>query len=607
SSRTAFNLGAGTERYYSFAAERGLLDYVFIGGPAIPDVVSRYTELTGRPYMPPAWSLGYQQSRWSYYPDTEVLDLARTFRRRRIPADVIYLDIHYMDGYRVFTWNPRRFPHPEAMLDTLQHLGFKVVTIIDPGVKADSSYAMAREGLQHGYFARFPDGPVYVGSVWPGRSYFPDFGQAAVRTWWGNHDAAFMRQGVAGFWNDMNEPSAWGGTVPPEVVMHDDGRTATMRTMHDLYGFLMAQATYEGMRRAQPDRRPFIVTRAGFSGIQRYAAVWTGDNIASWEHLQLAVRMLVGMGLSGIPFVGSDVGGFVGSPSPELYGRWVELGVFSPFFRTHTTINSLPQDPWSFGEYVEDINRRSIRLRYALLPYLYTLMWQAHETGAPVMRPLFWGHQDDTAAYDPAHQEEFLAGDHLLVAPVVHEGRTLKRVYLPAGSRWLDLATDSVYQGGHEVVVDAPLDRLPMFLEAGGILPRRPPEQYVGQQPMDTLYLDAFPGDSAGSFRLYEDDGESYAFEKGGYRVTRFEVARDGAGLRLGRVVEHDGYRPHARTLVARLHDVAAKPRSVDVWGGAAGRLGETTTGAGWAYDAARHVLMVRIQSAGDRQEIVVR
>ncbi len=614
SSRTTFNLGAGTERFYSFAAERGLLDYVFIGGPAIPDVLSRYTELTGRPFMPPAWALGYQQSRWSYYPDAEVLALARTFRRKDIPADVIYLDIGYMNGYRVFTWSPQGFPHPAAMLDTLQDLGFKVVPIIDPGVKVDSSYAVAQQGLAHDYFLHDPDGTVHIASVWPGRSYFPDFGKADVREWWGDHDAAFLRLGIDGFWNDMNEPAAWGGTLPMEVVMHDDGHAYSMRRMHNLYGFLMAQATYEGMRRAQPDRRPFVLTRAGFSGEQRYTAVWTGDNVASWEHLQLAVRMILGMGLSGVPFIGTDVGGFAGTPSPELYARWVELGVFTPLFRTHTTINSPSQDPWSFGEYIEGINRRSIRLRYALLPYLYTLMWQAHETGSPPLRPLFWGHQDDPAAYATAHQEEFLAGDHLLVAPVVQEGQSLKRVYLPAGSRWLDLASDSVYDGGREVVVDAPLDRLPMFLEAGGILPRRPPEQYVGQQPADTLYLDAFPGDSLGSFRLYEDDGESYAFEKGGYRVTRFEVVRTGGGarpgrpeIRLARVVEHDGYRPAERMLVARLHAVPAAPSTVEVHGDGAGRLTETAAGRGWAYDPARHVLTVRFPAAGARQQLVVR
>ncbi|MEJ2678691.1 MAG: glycoside hydrolase family 31 protein, partial [Gemmatimonadota bacterium] len=425
-------------------------------------------------------------------------------------------------------------------------------------------------------------------------------------------DAAFMRQGVAGFWNDMNEPAAWGGTVPTEVLMHDDARTYSLRRMHNLYGFLMAQATYEGMRRAQPDRRPFVLTRAGFAGEQRYTAVWTGDNVASWENLQQAVRMLVGMGLSGLPFVGTDVGGFAGTPTPELYARWVELGIFTPLFRTHTTINSSSQDPWSFGEYIEGINRKSIRLRYALLPYLYTIMWQAHQTGSPALRPLFWGHQDDTAAYATAHQEEFLAGDHLLVAPVVHEAQTLKRVYLPKGSRWLDLATDSVYEGGQEEVVAAPLDRLPMFLEAGGILPRRPPEAYVGERRADTLFVDAFPGDSVGTFRLYEDDGESYAFEKGGYRVTRFEVARTGSGpagrvgLRLVRTVEHDGYQPGARMLVVRLHAVGQQPGSVEVSGGSAGRLAESAAGRGWTYDPDRHVLTVRFEETGARQALTV-
>ncbi len=592
SSRSTFNLGAGTHRYTTLGAERGPLDYLFIAGPQIADVVDRYTALTGRPFMPPRWALGAQQSRWSYTPDSEVLRVAQTYREKAIPADVIYLDIGHMDGYRVFTWEPDAFPDPEGMLRQLEDIGFKTVVIIDPGVKEDPDYAVAQEGLAGDHFVRYPDGQPYVASVWPGRSYFPDFTSAATRDWWAGRLDAMLDQGVDGIWNDMNEPAVWGKAVPNELVLAG----GPMRRMRNLYAYYMGQTAYEGLRQRRPDERPFVLTRAGFAGGQRHTAVWTGDNVSSWEHLALSVRMTLGMGLSGIPFNGADVGGFEGIATPELYARWIQAAAFSPLLRTHAHHDSPSQEPWSFGPGVEAIARDAISLRYRMLPTLYTLMEEAHRTGAPALRPLFWRFQDDPEAYRTDHQ--FLVGDHLLVAPVVEEGGRLQRVYLPAGD-WLALDTGERYGGRQWVVVEAPLRRLPMFLRAGGLLVSQELVQHTGEIPAPILTVEAFPGGASGATRLYEDDGASFDFEGGAYRETDFEIASEDGAVVVTRTVGHDGYDVPARTLRLRLRDLDA-PREVTA-------DGQPVPASAVSYDPERRTLTVEVPERGDRQRVTVR
>lgn len=599
SHRSRFNLGAGNHRYYSFSAEGGTLDYFVFAAPRIAEVVADYTALTGRIPMPPRWALGFQQSRWSYYPDSEVMSLARRFRERGIPADVIYLDIHYMDGYRVFSWDPQRFPRPAAMLDELGDMGFKPIVIVDPGVKEDPDYPIAREGLAGDHFVRYPDGETYVGSVWPGRSYFPDFARAATRAWWGGHLARLREQGVRGIWNDMNEPAVWGKAFPNEVLMRDADGAADFKRMHNLYGHLMAEATYESLRAARPDERPFVLTRAGFAGTQRWSAVWTGDNVASWEHLQLGIRMMIGLGLSGAAFNGTDVGGFEGTPSGELFARWMQVGAFSPFFRAHTAHDTPGQEPWSFGERIEAVAADAIRQRYRLMPYLYTLFHQAHDSGAPVLRPLFWHHQDDAQAYAREWQHQFLVGRQLLVAPVTAPGVALQKVYLPAG-RWLELGTGEVFEGGRAVTVETPLERLPVFLAEGGILPSQEAMQYVGERDSGTLTLDVFAGANDDGFDLYEDDGRSHDHERGGYRLTRLRAQRDDGVLRLDREVVHDGHRVPARMLELRLHDIAEPPVELSLDGT---RLQDKA----WHHDPATRVLSVRVREHGARQSLLAR
>lgn len=558
--KTRFNFGAGQQRYSSFAAEDGPLDYFVIYGPSIAEVVQRYTSLTGKMNLPPLWSLGYQQCRWSYYPESEVRDLARTFRDKDIPCDVIYLDIHYMDGYRVFTWDSTRFPQPKKMLDDLAKDGFKIVPIIDPGVKADTNYFMAKVGLAQDLFVKYPDGTTHIGEVWPGKSFFPDFSKTETREWWGKHIADFRKLGVRGFWNDMNEPACWGQAFPLETIFDDNGQNSSHKKMHNLYALKMAQATYEGLLKAYPNERPFILTRAGFAGQQRYSASWTGDNLATEDHLELGIRMMLGMGLSGQPFVGMDIGGFMGTPSPELYARWIEVGAISPFCRTHTHYGSPDQEPWSFGENVEDISRKFLNFRYELLPYLYTLFYESSKSGEPIWRPLFYEFQDDPKCYDWGYQQQFMLGRDILVAPVTRVGQYTKKVYLPEG-RWLDWNTEKVYEGPQEIIVDAHLDWLPMFLREGSIIVRRDAQEYTDERPIRELHFDVFQDSHSNSqkraeFSLYEDDGISFDYKNNSANQVTYSFENNGTQMTFSKDSKGP-LPPTRRNVLLTIHDVS--------------------------------------------------
>jgi len=363
---SSFDMGKESPDRYSFGAVGGEMNYYFFYGPSPRKVLSRYTELVGRMPLPPLWSLGYQQCRWSYFPESRVRKLAADFRSKQIPCDVIYLDIDYMEGYRIFTWSKKNFPDPKTMIGDLSKAGFKIVTIVDPGIKADSTYHAFRTGSARDLFLRYPDGKLYTGKVWPGVCAFPDFSNPHAREWWGKNLEALTSVGVSGFWNDMNEPSVF--DVPTKTVelevLHDDGGLRTPHAKnHNLYGMQMTQASYEGSLLQRPNERPFILTRASYAGGQRFSAAWTGDNISSWEHLEMAVPMMLGLSISGQPFVGTDIGGFVDSPDAELYARWLQLGVFSPLMRTHTAWGTKDQEPWSYGAEYEAINRKTIELR----------------------------------------------------------------------------------------------------------------------------------------------------------------------------------------------------------------------------------------------------
>ncbi|PMQ01153.1 MAG: alpha-glucosidase [Dictyoglomus sp. NZ13-RE01] len=550
--RSYFDMGKESNKYYYFYAENGELDYYFFYGPTPKDVIEEYTYLTGRYYLPPIWALGYQQSRWSYASEEEVREIAKNFRERKIPCDVIYLDIDYMEGFRVFTTSCERFPNFEKMINDLNREGFKIVTIIDPGVKRDVNYDVYKEGVEKDYFCRRSDGTVYIGHVWPGECAFPDFVREEVRVWWGEKQKSLIEKGVSGIWNDMNEPASfenasafWGKTQDPEEskyylktfpqdVLHGKGDRFTHDEIHNVYGLLMAKASFEGWKRARPNLRPLIITRAGFSGVQKYSSVWTGDNKSWWEHLYMSFPMLQNLGISGVPFIGADVGGFGEDCTEELFIRWIEAGIFYPFFRNHSAINTRRQEPWSFSEEAEKIARKYITLRYQLIPYLYSLFWEAKEKGIPPLRALILEYPEDKEAIH--NDDEFMLGAHLLVAPIYREGARARLVYLPHGE-WYNFWTEEKLEGPAYISVSSPIELIPIFVKAGTILPLWKSQNYVGEEKQDVLELRVFPGE--GEFIYYEDDGVTWDYEKGKFNLVKFSLKKEG-NLKIEYI--HKGY-----------------------------------------------------------------
>ncbi|MFT7588536.1 MAG: alpha-glucosidase, partial [Limisphaerales bacterium] len=405
SHKSRFNFGASGNRFSFFNAEDGPMNYYFFSG-SVEDIVKQYSKLTGKMPMPPKWALGFQQCRYSYYPDLQIHNKAITFRQRDIPADVLYLDIHYMDKYKVFSWDEDRFPDPEKLMSSLEAMGFKVVVIVDPGVKVEKGYKPYDSGIKNDHFVPYPDGTYYQGDVWPGTCHFPDYTNPKTRKWWSKQVKEFVKCGIAGVWNDMNEPATWGQDMPDLMEFDFEGEGGTHKKARNIYGQNMARATREGL--GDKNTRPFVLTRAGYAGIQRYAAVWTGDNVASDEHMLLGARMLANMGISGMPFTGYDVGGFVGESDPQLYSRWISLGAFSPFFRGHSMINTRSSEPWAYGEEAEANAKNYINLRYKLLPYIYAQFREAALTGIPVVRSMTLNWADDSRIYDEEFMNQYL-------------------------------------------------------------------------------------------------------------------------------------------------------------------------------------------------------
>lgn len=542
--KSTFDFAKTTETSISFGAAGGELNYYFIYGPELLHVAERYTDLTGKAEMPPLWALGYHQCKWSYYPEQQLYDLADEFRSRNIPCDALYLDIDYMDEYRVFTWNEEHFPNPRRLTDALKEQGFKTVVMIDPGVKADEESAVFQTGSDINAWCRRTDGTYMRGPVWPPECVFPDYTDPKVRDWWANlYQDLLQRDGVDGVWNDMNEPAVFevkALTFPQDVRHHYEGYGSDHKKAHNIYGMQMSRASQEGLQRFLDGKRPFVITRATYAGGQRYASVWTGDNTASWEHLQIANLQCQRMAISGFSFIGSDVGGFVDKPSGELYARWVEMAVFHPFFRTHSMGSNVDgagavdeeavaqrleeggynQEPWSFGDEITDVVRGSIEERYKLLPYIYTTFWQYASKGTPCIRPLYFYDQEDSQVQE--ENVSFLFGDALLVSPVVKEGVVSKNVHLPSG-HWYNYWTEEPLQGNSSVVTMAPLGQTPIFVKAGTLLPVAPVLQHVGEKPIETLALKLYYASGKSSSQLYEDAGEGMAYASGECNTVTFD------------------------------------------------------------------------------------
>lgn len=525
SHKTHFNFGASNRRFSSFSADQGDMAYYFIHEPNIEEIISSYTDLTGRMELPPIWSLGYQQCRYSYKPDKEVLSIAKFFREKEIPADVIVLDIHHMEQYKIFTWNGKDFPNPKQMIEKLEEMGFKVVVICDPGIKIEEGYEAYDSGKQEDVFIKYPDGQYYEGEVWPGWCHFPDFTKPTVRNWWKDKLKAYTDLGILGLWNDMNEIATWGQYLPDLMEFDYEGEKASTRKARNVYGMQMARSTYEGAKQNSPNKRVFNLTRAGFSGIQRYAAVWTGDNVADDEHMLLGVRLVNSLGLAGVAFSGYDIGGFAGDADSQLFARWISIGAFAPFFRGHSMINSRDSEPWAYGEEVEEISRNYINLRYKMMPYIYSAFYKAHEKGIPVARSLAIYHPHDAKIYNSLYENQYFFGPDIMVAPVASKVN-LAKVYFPEGE-WYDLFDDTFYRGNQEVIVECPIERLPVFVRASAIIPMQDKLENLSNNHNDRLHLHIYGGKEENKYEYYEDDGESFNHVSGEYykRLIEFNPA----------------------------------------------------------------------------------
>ncbi|KAJ0970889.1 hypothetical protein J5N97_018848 [Dioscorea zingiberensis] len=508
------------------------------------EVLISLSHAIGTVFMPPKWSLGYHQCRWSYDSEEKVLKIARTFREKGIPCDVIWMDIDYMDGFRCFTFDQDRFPDPKSMVKDLHAIGFKAIWMLDPGIKHEEGYFVYDSGSDNDIWIQNADGKPFVGEVWPGPCVFPDFTNERTRSWWAKLVKEFVSNGVDGIWNDMNEPAVFKTvtkTMPESNIHRGDtelGGRQNHSHYHNVYGMLMARSTFEGMKMACLQKRPFVLTRAGFIGSQRYAATWTGDNLANWDHLHMSISMVLQLGISGQPLSGPDIGGFAGNATPRLFGRWMGVGAMFPFSRGHSEAGTIDQEPWSFGKECEEVCRLALLRRYRLLPHIYTLFYVAHTKGTPVSAPVFFADPQDPNLRSV--ENSFLLGPLLICASTFPDQGSHELLHVLPKGIWMK------FDFG-----DSHPDLPTMYLQGGSIIPVGRPLQHVGEaNPTDELSLfialDNF-GRAHGV--LFEDDGDGYEYTKGGYLLTYY-VAELSSSIITVKVSNTEGsWRRPARTL----------------------------------------------------------
>ena len=598
--RSNFDFGLESPFYYAFGSEGGEISYYYFAGPEPKKIVQEFVEMVGHTPLPPYWSLGFQQSRDSYYPEARVYEVAKSFREKKIPLDAIYLDIDYQQGYAPFTVNREYFPHFEKMIGDLSKQGIHTVLITDLHIKhdPDHGYFPYDSGAKADAFVKKADGSMYVAPVWPGLSVFPDFTLTRVRDWWGTLFKDFVAMGVSGFWNDMNEPAVF-ETVTKTMPLDnrhrlDDGTTLPHSAVHNVFGLQNVRATYDGLLKLRPNERPFVLTRAAYPGAQRYAATWTGDNISTWNHIRISTPIMLNMGLSGYPLVGSDIGGFAGSPPADLLTRWLELGVFNPIYRDHTGKGSENQEPWENTPDQETTRRRYIELRYRLLPYIYTTMEETTRTGLPLMRPVFLEYPQLADFY--TDDRDFFFGDDLLVEPVVTEMIDAEELKFPSGT-WYDFWSTAKFTDKDKVTTRPRLDQVPLFVRAGAILPMQPVIQSTSETPVGPLELRVYPGDDChGS--LYQDDGHSFGYEKGEYLRVNYSCTAAPGAVSVSGTVEKAGYQPWWKDVDLKVFGVETIPKEV--------RVREQTVND-WSYDGSDKVVTVHIKDANRDWSAAVR
>ncbi|MDU7955556.1 MAG: glycoside hydrolase family 31 protein [Clostridium perfringens] len=530
--RSYFDMGKERGDRIFFGAIGGQIQYYFIPGENIKEVVKNYTALTGRMEMPPLWSLGYQQCRFSYFSQEEVRELVKNFEEKDIPLDVVYLDIDYMDGFRVMTFKTPNFDDAAGLISDLKEKGIRTITIIDPGVKVDEEYDVFKRGKEGNHFTKKLDGEIFIGAVWPGDSAFPDFSNKDCREWWKSELKKFISEhGMDGIWNDMNEPCVFNNdhkTMLETCLHNSDNGVIEHKEFHNRYGFEMSRCSKEAQEELHPNERGFSMTRATYAGGQRYSSVWTGDNMSLWSQMRMSISMNANLGISGFSFVGNDVSGFGLDSSEELFIRWMEMGPFIPIFRNHSNMYTRRQEPWAFGPRAEKIAKKSIELRYELLPYIYDLYYISHKEGLPIFRPMIMEYEKDMNLLNM--REQFMLGENMLVAPVLYEGERSKTVYLPKGS-WFNYFTREKLQGGKWYKLPCELDEILVFVKEGAIIPTYNKKfRNVKERPKNIL-LKVF-GENAKGFH-YNDDGHTMEYLEGKYTYMDIKVVEGKEELKL--------------------------------------------------------------------------
>lgn len=530
--RSYFDMGKEMGDRIFFGAIGGQIQYYFIPGENIKEVVKNYTALTGRMEMPPLWSLGYQQCRFSYFSQEEVRELVKTFEEKDIPLDVVYLDIDYMDGFRVMTFKTPNFDDAAGLISDLKEKGIRTITIIDPGVNVDEEYDVFKRGKEGNHFTKKLDGEMFIGAVWPGDSAFPDFSNKDCREWWKSELKKFISEhGMDGIWNDMNEPCVFNNdhkTMLETCLHNSDNGVIEHKEFHNRYGFEMSRCSKEAQEELHPNERGFSMTRATYAGGQRYSSVWTGDNMSLWSQMRMSISMNANLGISGFSFVGNDVSGFGLDSSEELFIRWMEMGPFIPIFRNHSNMYTRRQEPWAFGPRAEKIAKKSIELRYELLPYIYDLYYISHKEGLPIFRPMIMEYEKDMNLLNM--REQFMLGENMIVAPVLYEGERSKTVYLPKGS-WFNYFTMEKLQGGKWYKLPCELDEILVFVKEGAIIPTYNKKFRNVKERPNNILLKVF-GENAKGFH-YNDDGHSMEYLEGKYTYMDIKVVGGKEELKL--------------------------------------------------------------------------
>lgn len=525
------NFGAGNVRFMSISHEGGDADYFFFHDDTPAGIIDDYTMVTGRCELPPLWSLGFHQSRCSYYNERQVREIARNFRSRGIPLDCIVLDADYLVDYKPFVIDKERFPDMAGLSKELRKDGIRLTASVNPGISTDEDYEPIKSAKSEDVLLKYPDGNYYIAPIDPNINCYVDFTLPAGRDWWERQMKVLSDNGISGYWNDMNEPAVSQSVVPDNVIFNFEGNGSTALEAKNLYGMLMARSSYEAGINNVPNERPFVLTRSGFAGVQRYSAVWSGDNTACSEHILLANLLNCQMGISGIPFTGADIGGFIGDGSKELYARWIESGVFYAFARSHRIAFGSGNEPWSYGEIPEGIAKTYIDLRYRLLPYIYSNFKESTLDGMPLCRSLCITDPYDARCYDDRYQYQFLFGPSVLVIPAIPEDSETP-IFLPHGE-WYDIYSDAICDGSVEMRRSYPEYELPLFVRSSAIIPMQSSVLSTAEQPSDTLYIHLYNGKDRNIFNYYEDDGISFSYKQGAYHSRTIEW--DGTRLKFGR------------------------------------------------------------------------